>query len=279
MKTIPSFDAVRYLVPLREGGSLPAVLEVEGGELYVAKFRGAGQGARPLIAEIVVGELARRLGLPIPEIAIINLHESFGRSEPDPEIQDILKGSLGTNVGMRFVEGAYTYDPVAYPEISPDLAADIVWLDAYVSNVDRTARNTNLLLQNGDIWLIDHGAALYFHHHWEGVSHATAESPFEAIRDHVLLPLASSILDADRRLTPQLNRDVITAVLRMVPDELLMDAPAGTTPPFSSADENRRSYVDLLVARLRTPRQFVEQAEGARTTALRDRPIRREYRR
>lgn len=276
MGILSSYSASRYIVPLREGGSLPAIVEVDGGGLFVAKFRGAGQGARALTAEVIVGELARRLGLPVPEIAIIDLGESFGQSEPDPEIQDLLKGSRGTNIGLRFIEEAFTYDPVAFPEISPDLAADIVWLDAYTMNVDRTPRNTNMLLSAGALWLIDHGAALYFHHNWAG---ADPSSTFTAIHDHVLLPLASDLAEADRRLAPRLTRAVLEDVLAMVPDELLMDSPRGIAPPFPTAADNRNAYVAHLTRRLAPPRGFVEQAERARQTALTDRPVRKEYRR
>lgn len=276
LETLPVLSAARYMVPLREGGSLPAILEMEGGELYVAKFRGAGQGAKALTAEVIVGELARRLGLPVPDIAVIDLDESFGRSEPDPEIQDVLKGSRGMNVGLRFIEGAYTFDPVAFPEISPDLAAEIVWLDAFVLNVDRTPRNTNILLHDRNIWLIDHGAALYFHHNWEG---ADPRAKFPAIRDHALLPLASSITEADRRMSSLLDSDLLADLLALVPDTLLMDAPAGTVPSFASADENRAAYVDFLTTRLASAQIFVGQAEEMRGKALQERPIRKEYRR
>ncbi len=276
MTTLPTYSASRYLVPLREGGSLPAILEVEGGGMFVAKFRGAGQGARALTAEVIVGEIARRLGLPVPEIAVIDLSESFGLTEPDPEIQDLLRASHGVNIGLRYVEGAYTYDPVAIPEISADLAADIVWLDAFVQNIDRTPRNTNMLLTDGRIWLIDHGAALYFHHNWAS---ADPLSPFAPIRDHVLLPLASDIHEADRRLSPRVSRAVLTDVLALVPDDLLMDAPAGLLPAFETAAQNRMAYVEHLSRRLAEPRSFVEQAEEARLGAHKERPIRKEYRR
>lgn len=244
--------------------------------MFVAKFRGAGQGARALVAEVIVGELARRLGLPVPEVAVIDLDASFGQSEPDPEIQDLLRGSRGANIGLRFVEGAYTFDPVAFPDIAPSLAAEIVWLDAFALNVDRTPRNTNLLLADGRIWLIDHGAALYFHHNWAG---ADPLSPFIPIRDHVLLPLASDIREADRHLAPRVTPNVLTEVLELVPDELLMDAPTGLPPAFANADENRTAYVDHLSRRMQPPRLFVEQAEKARQEALKERPIRKEYRR
>ncbi|MCE7935492.1 MAG: aminotransferase class I and II, partial [Chlorobi bacterium CHB2] len=172
--------------------------------MFVAKFRGAGQGAKALIAEIIVGSFATALRLPTPSLALIQIGESFGRTEPDPEIQDILRGSVGTNVGARYLEGAYNFDPVTIIDVVPNVAANIVWLDAFATNIDRTPRNPNMMFWNNGLWLIDHGAALYFHHHWEGVTEATSQSPFAPIRDHVLLPFAGSIAEADERLRPLL---------------------------------------------------------------------------
>ena len=266
--TVPTVTAQRYVTPLREGGSLPAIVDTDGG-MVVTKFRGAGQGARALIAELIVGGLAQQLGLPMPPLVVVEAPEGFGRTEPDPEIQDILKGSVGTNVGLGYIEGAFPYDPVAVADaIAPELAADIVWLDALVTNIDRTARNTNLLITAGEdgpaLWLIDHGAALYFHHNWDGVTQEKARAPFAPIRDHVLLPVASSILDADARLARQLDAGAVGAILDAVPDELLMHAPEGRTPPFESAERTRQHYADWFAARLRTPRAWVEAAEAAR---------------
>ena len=271
---LPVRTAHRYVTPLREGGSLPAIVDTDAG-LYVTKFRGAGQGARALIAEILVGGLAERLGLPLPEVAVVEAPEGFGRTEPDAEIQDILKASRGTNVGLAYVEGAYGYDPVAVADlVAPDLAADVVWLDALVTNIDRTAKNPNLLVTaaegGGRLWLIDHGAALYFHHNWDTVDEARARSPFAPIRDHVLLPVASSIADADARLAPRLNAAAVDALVALVPDGLLMHAPEGRTPPFDSAAEARRRYAQWLGWRLDAPRAWVDAAETARTERASD---------
>ena len=264
---LPVRTAHRYVTPLREGGSLPAIVDTDAG-LYVTKFRGAGQGARALVAEILVGGLAERLGLPLPELAIVDAPDGFGRTEPDAEIQDILKASRGTNVGLAYVEGAYGYDPVAVADlVAPDLAADVVWLDALVTNIDRTAKNPNLLVTadgGGRLWLIDHGAALYFHHNWATVDEHRARAPFAPIRDHVLLPVASSIAAADARLAPRLGAAAIEALVAQVPDDLLMHAPEGRTPPFDSAAEARRRYAEWLGWRLDAPRAWADAAEAAR---------------
>lgn len=277
---LPIHTAVRYAVPLREGGSLPAIVEAENEDLFVVKFRGAGQGARALIAELIVGQLAQHLGMTVPDLAVVELEEGFGRTEPDPEIQDILRGSRGANVGLRYLDGAFTYDPVATADlITPERAADIVWLDALTTNIDRTARNPNMLLWEEDLWLIDHGAALYFHHDWPSVDEARARAPFAPIRDHVLLPRAASISDADARLAAYLTDDVVRAVLAEVPDTLLMDAPEGRTPPFETAEANRQAYVDYFLARLREPRAFAAQAERARHAVQAESPTTLPYRR
>ncbi len=272
---LETHEAVRYAVPLREGGSLPAIVETAGGDLFVVKFRGAGQGARALIAELIVGRLAQHIGLPVPEPALVHLGDGFGRTEPDPEIQDILRGSRGANVGLRYLDGAFTYDPVAVADrVTPERAADIVWLDTLTTNIDRTPRNPNLLVWEDDVWLIDHGAALYFHHDWPSVNEARARAPFAPIKDHVLLPRAASLSDADARLAPLLTDAVLRSVLDEVPDALLMDAPEGRTPPFGTAADNRQAYREYFRARLDGPRAsgtrpsgarpFAEQAERAR---------------
>ena len=278
--TLPTHTAVRYVVPLREGGSLPAVLETEKGELFVAKFRGAGQGAKALLAELVVGLLARHLGLPVPELALLHLDASFGRTERDPEIQDILKGSRGLNVGLRYLDGAFNYDVLAAPPfVAPAFAADLVWLDAFVTNIDRTPRNPNLLLWDRRIWPIDHGAALYFHHNWEAVDAERARAPFPPIKNHVLLPLAGDLEAADVRMTSRLDADVLRHLLALLPDELLMDAPEGRTPPFPTAEANRAAYLDYLTTRLQAPRAFLQEAlraqEALRSEAPQPLPYRR----
>jgi hypothetical protein len=274
---LPVYEASRYVVPLREGGSLPAVLDTEGG-LFVVKFRGAGQGARVLVAELVVGALARRLGLAVPALALVRLDDGFGRAEPDPEIQDILDGSRGLNVGLAYLDGAFTFDAVAVGDlVPPDEAADVVWLDALVTNIDRTPRNPNLLWASTPpgaaptLHLIDHGAALYFHYDWQGVTDEKAQAPFAPIRDHVLLPLAADVRAADARLAPLLAEEVLRGALAAVPEALLMDAPAGQAPPFASAEENREAYLRYFLRRLAPPRRWVAHAESARR-ALADAP-------
>jgi hypothetical protein len=279
--------AERYALPLREGGSLPAVVETVAqgggpGGRFAVKFLGAGQGARALVAELIVGQLARHLGLPMPDLAVVEVEEGFGRAEPDPEIQDILKGSVGPNVGLRFLDGALPYDPVAAADlVTPELAADVVWLDALTTNIDRTARNPNLLVVGRPpaLWLIDHGAALYFHHDWATVDEARARAPFAAIREHVLLPRASSVEEADARLAPRLSDDVLEAIVGAVPDALLMHAPPGLFPPFPSAEGNRAAYLAYFRARLDAPRAWAAEAERARRARLAERPRPLDYRR
>ena len=261
--------ALRYVTPLREGGSLPALVETDGG-LFVTKFRGAGQGARALLAELIVGGIADALGLPIPEVALVEAPPAFGHAEPDPEIQDILKGSVGLNVGLGYVEGAFPYDALAAADVVPaDLAAEVVWLDALTTNIDRTARNPNLLVAaeaSGEamLWLIDHGAALYFHHNWESVDEARARAPFAPIKDHVLLAASGDIADADARLAPRLTPEVVAAVLAAVPDALFMDAPEGRTAPFATPEANRDAYARFFRQRLGGPRAWVHEAVRAR---------------
>jgi len=276
--TLPLRHAARYTVPLREGGSLPAIVEMAEGDRYVVKFRGAGQGARPLIAEIIVGELARALGLPMPPIALVELDPEFGRTEGDPEIQDILEASRGVNVGLEYLEGSYTFDPLAHP-VDPDLASRIVWLDAWLVNVDRTPRNPNLLVRPDGLWLIDHGAALYVHYNWSGLSESVIASPFPQIKDHVLLPFAEQLEEADRAMTEGVTPDLVDDILGHVPDLLFLDAPAGVEPAFPTADEHRAAYRRYLLGRLAGDRPFLQEALAARTRLLTDRPRSEEYRR
>jgi hypothetical protein len=234
--------ATRYVTPLREGGSLPGLVEADDDGLYVLKFRGAGQGPKALAAEVVVGELARALGLRVPELVAIELDPDLARAEPDPEIQDLIRASAGVNLGVDFLPGALPYAPSHPPD--GELAAAVVWLDALVENVDRTPRNPNLLLWHERLWLIDHGAALFVHH-GTGDPLALAGRPFAAIRDHVLLPAAGSILDADERLAPLARPDAAAA---MMPDGWA-DAAA---------------YAAHLGRRLEAPRRWAEEAERAR---------------
>jgi hypothetical protein len=242
---------------------LPAVVDTDGGGLFVVKFRGAGQGAKALVAELIVGMLARTLGLPIPNLALIDVPSPFGRSEPDSEIQDVLRASHGINVGLRYLDGAFNYDNTAAGElISPEVAARVVWLDALVTNPDRTHRNPNILIWERRPWLIDHGAALYAHHDWASVDEARARTPFAHIRDHVLLDRSAGLETTDRELAATLTGDTIVGILERVPESLLLDPSRGAE--FASAHEARARYLDYFAQRLREPRAFVEEAVRAR---------------
>jgi hypothetical protein len=249
--------ATRYVTPLREGGSLPAVVEADDDGLYVLKFRGAGQGPKALIAELIGGELARAAGLPVPEIVFAELDAELARTEPDPEIQDLIRASVGLNLALDYLPGSVTFDPLAG---APDaaLASRIVWLDAFISNLDRTARNSNLLSWHGQPWLIDHGASLYVHHGWTDAL-ARALDPFALIKDHVLLPYATALPEADAELASRLTPTVIEAIVAQLPQTWLSEA------PFGSRDAHRQAYVQYLQRRLAGPRAFVEEAIGART--------------
>ena len=261
--TIPRLAASRYVQPLREGGSLPAVVDTEEDGLFVVKFRGAGQGARVLVAELIVGGLAVRLGLPTPDLALVHISDRFGRSEPDPEIQELLRRSHGTNVGMRYLEGAFNFDPSAAGSlISPELAARIVWLDALTTNPDRTHRNPNLMIWRREPWLIDHGAALYAHHDWSSVDDARTRTPFLLIRSHVLLSGAGSLAEADAASASLLSHDVIAEVIAAVPDDLLMDVESGSSD-FASAGEARARYARYLSERLDARSAWLTAAEEA----------------
>ena len=242
--------ATRYVTPLREGGSLPALVEADDDGLYVLKFFGAGQGPKALVAEVVAGELGRALGLPVPELVLVELDPAIGRAEPDPEIQDLLLASGGTNLGVDFLPGALPFSPAAGPPPDPGLAAAVVWLDALVTNVDRTPQNPNLLWWHRRLWLIDHGAALYWHHSPGGPA-ADPQAPFAQIADHVLLPYASSVADADARLAPLVTGELLERVVADVPDVWL-------------DGEDRGMYVEYLTRRLASPRRFAEEAERAR---------------
>ncbi len=261
--TIPRHSASRYVQPLREGGSLPAVIDTEEDGLYVVKFRGAGQGAKVLVAELIVGGLAAHLGLPTPDLALVDISARFGRSEPDPEIQDLLRRSHGTNVGMRYLEGAFNFDPSAAGElVSPELAARIVWLDALTTNPDRTHRNPNLMIWGREPWLIDHGAALYAHHDWSSVDDARTRTPFQLIRSHVLLAGAGNLADADATNAPLLSDEAIADIVATVPDDLLMD-PVSGTGDFASAKAARARYARYLTERLAARSVWLDAAAEA----------------
>ena len=270
---LPTYTATRYLQPLREGGSLPAVVDTDGGGLFVVKFRGAGQGAKALIAELIGGMLARALALPVPQLALIEVPAAFGRSEPDSEIQDVLRASHGTNVGLRYLDGAFNYDNSAAGElVTADFATRLVWFDAYVTNPDRTHRNPNVLIWERRPWLIDHGAALYAHHDWASVDDARIHTAFTRIREHVLLARSTNVEAIDAELAATLSDQCITDVLAKVPDTLLLDRMRGEE--FASGDEARARYWDYLTRRRDGPRTFVNEAVRARTQ-LRDMPLHR----
>lgn len=250
-------NVTRYVTPLREGGSLPAIAAADDGFNYVLKFRGAGHGTRALIAELIGGELARLLGLPVPELVYACLDEAFGRTEPDEEIQDLLQASQGLNLGLHFLSGAINFDPVV-TTVDPKLASQIVWLDAYITNVDRTFRNTNMLIWHKELWLIDHGASLYFHHSFTDPE-GHARSPFALIRDHVLLPHASMLEEVDADYKSLLTEEKIRAVVGLIPDDWLDWEGFDLTP-----DEIRDTYCRFLITRLQYSEIFINQARDAR---------------
>lgn len=234
--------ATRYVMPLREGGSLPGVMEASDLGTYVVKFRGAGQGRKVLVAEVVVGELARAFGLPVPELVLVEVDPVLGRAEPDEEVQDLLRASGGLNLGMDFLPGALGFDPVAHT-VDPSLASRVLWLDALVGNVDRSWRNPNLLLWHRELQLIDHGACLVFHHDWAR-SASAAEKPYD-VGDHVLGSFATDRAGAGDALSAQVSRDLLSSVVALVPDEWLEDEPG-----FDSAADVRAAYVDHLLRRV-----------------------------
>lgn len=253
MPALRTVSATRYVTPLREGGSLPAVVEADDMGLYVLKFRGAGQGVKALIAELVAGELARAAGLNMPELVLMQLDPELGRTEPDAEIQDLIRASAGLNLALDYLPGSITFDPLMHPP-SPEQASAIVWHDALVSNVDRSARNSNLLVWHRQLWLIDHGAALVFHHQW-GDPEAQARRPFAPIGQHVLLPWASAIAAADERLSARITPQVVAGILDLIPDDWLARDPA-----FADAAAHRAAYQRYFCSRLAAPRHFVQEA-------------------
>ncbi|MGV3508854.1 MAG: HipA family kinase [Sphingobacteriaceae bacterium] len=249
-------NVTRYITPLREGGSLPAIAEADDGFLYVLKFRGAGQGPKALIAELIGGEIARLLGFKVPELVFANLDVAFGRTEPDEEIQDLLKFSEGLNLALHFLSGAITFDP-AVTTIDAKLASQIVWLDCLLTNVDRTPRNTNMLVWHKELWLIDHGAALYFHHSWDNWEEQ-AKRPFKQIKDHVLLSKATELDTIDKEYRSILSPEKINAIVSLIPDEWL----SGDT--FTSPDLYREAYARFLNLRIESSHVFVNEAQHAR---------------
>ena len=258
MRTLRTVRVTRYVTPLREGGSLPAVVEADDDGTYVLKFRGAGQGPRALAAELISGEIARVLGLPVPEIVLADLDGDLARTEPDPEIFSLIRSSAGLNLALDYLPGSIMFDP-AVVTLPPDVASRIVWFDAYVTNVDRTARNTNMLMWHRQLWLIDHGATLYFHHSpgW-AAEHERSRDPFALVRQHVLLPWASALKEVDAELAAALTPRAIADILDLVPAAWLEEDGIGAAPP------TRADYGRYLADRLEAPRSFVEEAVRAR---------------
>lgn len=254
-------NVIRYVTPLREGGSLPAIAEADDGFLYVLKFRGAGQGVKALIAELIGGEIARLLGLQVPELVFAQLDPAFGRTEADEEIQDLLKFSVGLNLALCYLSGAITFDP-AVTQVNPKLASQIVWLDCLLTNVDRTPRNTNMLVWHKELWLIDHGAALYFHHSWENWQEQ-AKRPFVQVKDHVLLPWATELDLTDAGFRAILTQERIQAIVSLIPIEWLT-----TEPDLEPADELRQVYVQFLLLRIASSEIFVKEAQHARAARI-----------
>lgn len=261
MKNLRTVTVTRYINPLREGGSLPALADADDGFKYVLKFRGAGHGVKALIAELLGGEIAKTLKLNVPELVFANLDEAFGRTEADEEIQDLLQNSKGLNLAMHFLSGALTYD--ASVNICDELlASKIVWLDAFITNVDRTFRNTNMLLWHKELWLIDHGASFYFHHSWNNPLES-AKTPFALIKDHILLPFASELEKVDREFKEVLNDAVLEEIVNLIPEDWLL---------WEGSDQNpieiKKGYLEFLKTRLSHSDNFVKQAQDARKTLI-----------
>jgi hypothetical protein len=260
-KQLRDVQVTRYVTPLREGGSLPAIIEADDGFLYVLKFRGAGQGVKALIAELIAGEIARTLGLRVPEIVFAYLDPVMSRTEPDEEIQDLLKASGGLNLALHYLSGAITFDSLV-TTVDATLASQIVWLDCLVMNVDRTARNTNMLMWHKELWLIDHGASLYFHHaglNWQEQS----QKPFTQVKDHVLLPLATQLDEVDAAFRNVLTPERIQAIVALLPDEWLTD-----TAESGDAGEGRQLYAQFLNSRIASSEVFIKEAQYARKTLI-----------
>lgn len=258
---IRTVNVSRYVTPLREGGSLPAIVEADDDFLYVLKFRGAGQGVKALIAELLAGEIARALGLRVPEIVFAHLDPILSRTEPDEEIQDLLKFSGGLNLAIHYLSGAITFDPLVSP---PDakLASQVVWLDSLVANVDRTARNTNMLIWHKELWLIDHGAAFYFHHASSDLGQQ-GKRAFPMIKDHVLLPFANELDRVDTAFRAVLNKERIQAIVALIPGEWLEQEQSGL-----SAEAQRQAYAQFLETRVAASEIFVKEANHAREALI-----------
>lgn len=254
-------NVVRYITPLREGGSLPAIVEADDGFKYLLKFYGAGQGTKALIAELIGGEIARILGFKVPEIVFAHLDSSFGQIEGDEEVQDLLKASVGLNLGLHYLSGAITFDPLV-TTLDSRLASQIVWLDCLLTNVDRTARNTNMLMWHKELWLIDHGASLYFHHSWQDWE-KKAQMPFTLIKNHVLLSQASELDAVDAEFRPLLTEELIFTIVNLIPEIWLKSEDV-----FSSIEQHRNAYAQFLITRLIHSEIFVKEAQYARASLV-----------
>lgn len=254
-------NVTRYIMPLREGGSLPALADADDGFKYVLKFRGTGHGTKALVSELLGGVVAHTLGFKVPEYVFINLDEAFGRTEGDEEIQDLLQGSRGLNLGLHFLSGALTFDPVM-TKVDSKLASQVVWLDAFLTNVDRTARNTNMLYWNKELWLIDHGASLYFHHSWVNYE-KYAVSPFPQIKDHVLLPYASELESVDKEFKAILTDEKIREITNLLPNDWLNWGGEEESP-----EEIKNVYYNFLTERIHHSDLFVNSAQDARKALI-----------
>jgi hypothetical protein len=258
---IRSVQVIRYITPLREGGSLPAIAEADDGFLYVIKFRGAGQGTRALIADLIGAEIARLAGLKVPELVFAQLDEAFGRTEPDEEIQDLLRASTGINLGVHFLSGSITFD-AAVTKVDDATASLIVWLDAFLTNVDRTVRNTNMLSWHKELWLIDFGAALYFHHSWDNWQDQSVK-PFVQIKDHVLLPHAAELDKVDMAMHKLLTPQKLLAIVELIPDNWLLSSDNSESP-----ESKKAVYFNFLISRLNASAIFVNEAKHARESLI-----------
>ncbi len=259
--TLRHVAATRYVLPLREGGSLPGLVEGDDLGMYVVKFTGAGQGPKVLVAEVVVGELARALGMPVPELVVVDIDPRLAPAEPDEEVQDLLRASPGPNLGLDYLPGSLGFEP-AVDRVDPELAAQVLWLDGLTDNVDRTWRNPNLLTWHRRPWLIDHGAALYWQHHW-ATREGAVTRPLRTADEHVLLRRAAPLRDADRLLSSLVTRALLADILAAVPDPWLLAEPDAPDPASV-----RAAYVDLLVARLAARPAWLEPLEATRAAAV-----------
>lgn len=255
--TLRTVNVTRYVTPLREGGSMPAIVEADDGFLYVIKFRGAGQGTNALIADLIGGELARAIGMQVPELVFMELADGFAKSEGDEEIQDLLKFSIGLNLGVHYLSGAITFDPTV-TTLDPLVASKILWLDCLLTNIDRTHRNTNMLIWKNELWLIDPGASLYFHHNWDNWE-AHIKTPFKLVRNHVLLKQATALEEADKICKTLLTKELIESVVALIPKEWLKEEPI-----FDSKEEQRNAYTTFLLTRMQHSAIFINEAQNAR---------------